>query len=105
MSSDAAGRGDIYCGARIKTVVLLAAAVPRLQCSAFPYPFYGPLSMSDEHVFYSRRDHALGRAFDIGQKIYDEPGQAVGRPAQELPEVGTPLGSWELQLDPPTGCH
>lgn len=75
-----------YAGARIGKVVLLAAAVPQVFCSDANYPFAAP-SLGRQHVFWSRRDRALGLKFDAGQRLYGEPGQAVGR-------NGLPPGRW-----------
>ncbi len=81
-----------YDGARIATVVLLAAAVPQLLCTHAPYPFPAPADASEQHVFFSPRDEALGLAFNLGQRFYGEPGDAVGR-------RGQPGGRWHSSSD------
>ncbi|MGN6867189.1 MAG: hypothetical protein ACTHMY_02175 [Solirubrobacteraceae bacterium] len=72
---------------RIGTIVLLAAAVPQLFCTEAPYPYPLPSDGTHQHVHFSFRDSALGRKFDLGQRGYGEPGDAVGRD-------GRPAGRW-----------
>ncbi|MGY1698002.1 alpha/beta fold hydrolase [Geodermatophilus sp. SYSU D00814] len=67
-----------YEGARIEGVFLLAPAVPLSFCQ--PNMDLGtPQNPPTEHVYYSPRDSALGWVFDRGQRLYGEPGNALGR--------------------------
>jgi pimeloyl-ACP methyl ester carboxylesterase len=84
--------GAAYGGGRVRAVMLLAAAVPQLQCSDAPQPYPAALAGATEHVFHSRRDRALGLAFDLGQRLYGEAGDAVGR-------EGRPTGRWDTTTD------
>jgi pimeloyl-ACP methyl ester carboxylesterase len=76
---------DVYKGAQLRAVFLLAAAVPVRMCelnSQTPPPYDRPLDGSDEYVFYSRRDLALRFGFPLGQRAHGEWGEhgpAVGR--------------------------
>jgi pimeloyl-ACP methyl ester carboxylesterase len=72
---------------RIGTVVLLAAAVPQVYCTEPPNPYPLPADGTRQHVHFSFEDSALGRKFDLGQRGYNEPGEAVGRD-------GRPAGRW-----------
>jgi pimeloyl-ACP methyl ester carboxylesterase len=83
--------GTSWSGARIRLVALLAAAVPQLLCTR-EYPFDRPLAGSQEHAFFSTRDKALGRLFDVGQRFYGEAGEAVGLD-------GRPELRWDDTLD------
>lgn len=76
-----------YAGATVKGIYLLAAAVPESFCDPLREPpVFARATTPTEHIFHSSRDHALGIAFDQGQRHYGEPGRAVGRlgaPARE----------------------
>ncbi|WP_405776014.1 alpha/beta hydrolase [Streptomyces sp. NBC_01538] len=75
-----------YRGAKIRKTFLLAAAVPIEMCTAGRI-FDWRLEDSEEYVFWSRKDRALGRVFQTGQYLYGEPGTAVGR-------HGMPIDRW-----------
>jgi predicted alpha/beta hydrolase family esterase len=69
-----------YQGPTIQGVFLLAAAVPAVEClsSAGAYQPLG--GQAGEYVFCSRSDKALKPVvFGIGQRLFGEPGQAIGR--------------------------
>lgn len=68
-----------YQGPTIRGVFLLAAAVPVFEC--LPSGSYQPLeNEAGEYVFFSRSDKALKTiVFGTGQRIFGEPGHAVGR--------------------------
>jgi pimeloyl-ACP methyl ester carboxylesterase len=84
--------GDDYRGAEIEAVFLLAPAVPVTRCETtgdwYPQPFAG----AREHVYYSRRDRALGSVFRAGQFVFGETGTAVGR-------EGRPVPRWDTRTD------
>lgn len=75
-----------YHGDRIWKILLFAAAVPEIFCTD-EYPFSSMLPKSEEHVFWSCKDKALGIAFDNGQALLGEAGRAVGL-------YGGPEGRW-----------
>jgi pimeloyl-ACP methyl ester carboxylesterase len=85
---------EAYRGARVRTVCLLAAAVPNLLCIGEERPFAKRLEGCREHVLCSSRDRVLFLAFPLGQHLYGEKGTAVGR-------HGQPRGRWSRRL--PTG--
>jgi Alpha/beta hydrolase of unknown function (DUF900) len=75
----------------LREVFLLAAAVPVPLCATPLGRFPRPLPSSREHVFFSRRDRALGRAFERGQEAINEyeRGPAVGRTGDPGPSRWT----------------
>lgn len=85
-----------YNGPLIGGLFLMAAAVPVDHCHGQAKPYRERAVTGPEVVFHSLHDKALGRAFDSGQKIYGESGDAVGRrgePAERwLQDVDTGLG-------------
>jgi pimeloyl-ACP methyl ester carboxylesterase len=78
-------------GGRVRHVALLAAAVPQQLCLP-PYKFPARSPGSTEHAYFSRKDRALGWAFDAGQREYGEFGEAVGK-------TGLPWGRWNEEID------
>jgi pimeloyl-ACP methyl ester carboxylesterase len=83
-----------YSGAHIRSVCLMAAAVPDLLCVGEGRPFARVLPDCNEHVLFSTHDRILFLAFSIGQHLYGEKGTAVGL-------RGTPIGRWPRTM--PTG--
>ncbi len=84
-------QGSSWRGARIRHVALLAAAVPQQLCLP-PYKFRTRTPGSTEHAYFSRKDRALGWAFDTGQREFGEFGDAVGK-------TGRPWGRWSEDVD------
>lgn len=87
---------DRYGGASVDAVFLLAAAVPMRFCelsaddaTEFPKALEG----SEEHVFFSAEDRALGWWFTPGQYAYGEPGRAVGLHGEP------PVNRWASRKD------
>jgi len=73
-------RDQVYQGPSIGHVFLMAAAIPEPLCRPEAGRRYlAALRNSQEHVFHSRNDRALGSGFRAMQRLYGETGVAVGR--------------------------
>lgn len=77
-------QGASWPGARVRSVFMLAPAVPVPQCEAAG-PLGAPLARSSEHVFFSRSDWVLFGGFRPGQYLVGEHGAAVGRRGEPAP--------------------
>jgi pimeloyl-ACP methyl ester carboxylesterase len=72
-------RGSRYAGATVVSVFLLAAAVPTEFCEKGNKPFGFQVASSGEYAYFSHSDGILKWLFPAGQRLFGEPGHAVGR--------------------------
>jgi hypothetical protein len=86
---------DGVSGARAGVAAFMAAAVPNELCGSGG-DFAAAPNNSRQAVLYSARDRVLSRFFPLGQAIYGERGEPVGR-------HGRPWGRWSNRMDTQLG--